>query len=88
VAAVVSRGGRPDLAMPYLPRVKAPTLLIVGGHDFPVIQMNQEALAQLICPKELVIVPGATHLFEEPGTLEEVAGLALRWFVHYLPNSA
>lgn len=88
VAAVVSRGGRPDLAMPYLPRVKAPTLLIVGGHDFPVIQMNQEALAQLICPKELVIVPGATHLFEEPGTLEEVAGLALRWFVRYLPNSA
>ena len=88
VAAVVSRGGRPDLAMPYLPRVKAPTLLIVGGHDFPVIQMNQEALAQLICPKELVIVPGATHLFEEPGTLEEVAGLALRWFVRYLPNAA
>lgn len=88
VAAVVSRGGRPDLAMPFLPMVKAPTLLIVGGHDFPVIQMNQEALAQLICPKELVIVPGATHLFEEPGTLEEVAGLALRWFVRYLPDSA
>jgi putative phosphoribosyl transferase len=88
VAAVVSRGGRPDLAMPYLPRVKAPTLLIVGGHDVPVIQMNQEALAQLNCPKELVIVPGATHLFEEPGTLEEVAGLALRWFVRYLPDSA
>jgi putative phosphoribosyl transferase len=88
VAAVVSRGGRPDLAMPYLPQVKAPTLLIVGGHDFPVIQMNQEALARLICPKELVIVPGATHLFEEPGTLEEVAGLALRWFVRYLPDSA
>ena len=88
VAAVVSRGGRPDLAMPYLPRVKAPTLLIVGGHDVPVIQMNQEALAQLICPKELVIVPGATHLFEEPGTLEQVAGLALRWFVRYLPNAA
>ena len=88
VAAVVSRGGRPDLAAPYLPQVKAPTLLIVGGHDSPVIQMNDEALALLSCPKELVIVPGATHLFEEPGTLEEVAVLARRWFLRYIPDSA
>lgn len=84
VAAVVSRGGRPDLASAYLPRVTAPTRLIVGGQDFPVIQMNQEALALLACPKELVIVPGATHLFEEPGTLEQVADHALQWFHHYL----
>lgn len=88
VAAVVSRGGRPDLAAPYLPQVKAPTLLIVGGHDAQVIQMNEEALALLSCPKELVIVPGATHLFEEPGTLEEVAVLARRWFLRYIPDSA
>ena len=88
VAAVVSRGGRPDLAASYLPQVKAPTLLIVGGHDYPVIQMNEEALALLTCPKELVIVPGATHLFEEPGTLEEVAGLACRWFLRHIPGSA
>ena len=88
VAAVVSRGGRPDLAAPFLPQVMAPTLLIVGGHDHPVIQMNEEALALLSCPKELVIVPGATHLFEEPGTLEEVAALARRWFLRYLPDSA
>lgn len=84
VAAVVSRGGRPDLAAPYLPRVAAPTLLIVGGEDFPVIEMNQEALALLACPKNLVIVPGATHLFEEPGTLEQVAALAREWFLQYL----
>lgn len=88
VAAVVSRGGRPDLAAPFLPQVMAPTLLIVGGYDHPVIQMNEEALALLSCPKELVIVPGATHLFEEPGTLEEVAALARRWFLRYLPDSA
>src|SRR6266540_5112984 len=73
VAAVVSRGGRPDLAGPALPRVQAPTLLIVGAEDHAVIQMNEEALAELRCPKQLVLVPGATHLFEEPGTLEEVA---------------
>lgn len=84
VAAVVSRGGRPDLAAPYLPQVTAPTLLIVGGEDVPVIQMNEEALALLTCPKKLVIVPGATHLFEEPGTLEQVADLAKRWFLKYL----
>lgn len=88
VAAVVSRGGRPDLAAPYLPQVQAPTLLIVGGDDYPVIRMNEDALALLSCPKKLVIVPGATHLFEEPGTLEEVAGLARRWFLRYLPDSA
>jgi putative phosphoribosyl transferase len=84
VHAVVSRGGRPDLAAAYLPEVAAPTLLIVGGHDVPVIEMNQDALALLTCPKELVIVPGATHLFEEPGTLEQVADLALRWFLRHL----
>ncbi|MES2122028.1 MAG: dienelactone hydrolase family protein [Chlamydiota bacterium] len=80
VAAVVSRGGRPDLAMSALGKVRAPTLLIVGGWDEPVIEMNAEAFAQLSCEKEMVIVPGATHLFEEPGALEEVAALALKWF--------
>ncbi|MBX6365403.1 MAG: dienelactone hydrolase family protein [Gemmatimonadetes bacterium] len=80
VGAVVSRGGRPDLAGDALPRVRAPTLLIVGGLDYPVIALNQEALARLRCEKELVIVPGATHLFEEPGTLDEVARLAREWF--------
>jgi len=84
VGAVVSRGGRPDLAMPVLDRVKAPTLLIVGGSDFPVIDMNRRALAALTSEKELVIVPGATHLFEEPGTLEKVADLAKDWFLKYL----
>jgi putative phosphoribosyl transferase len=81
VSAVVSRGGRPDLAEEALGSVRAPTLLIVGGEDEPVISMNRQALAQLYCPdKKLVIVPGATHLFEEPGTLEEVARLAAAWF--------
>ncbi len=84
VAAVVSRGGRPDLAAPHLAHVTAPTLLIVGGHDGPVIEMNREALAQMTCPKELIIVPGATHLFEEPGTLEQVADHAGTWFARYL----
>ncbi|MDP2730962.1 MAG: dienelactone hydrolase family protein [Dehalococcoidales bacterium] len=84
VGAVVSRGGRPDLAAPVLDRVKAPTLLIVGGNDFPVIDMNRQALAKLRAEKELVIVPGATHLFEEPGTLEQVARLASDWFVKHL----
>lgn len=82
--AVVSRGGRPDLAMKYLPDVKAPTLLIVGGDDWPVISMNQEAYDNLPGEKELIIVPGATHLFEELGTLEEVARLARDWFGRYL----
>jgi len=84
-AAVVSRGGRPDLAGDALPRVTAPTLLIVGGDDEPVIGMNEWALARLGSPvKRLEIVPGATHLFEEPGTLEEVARLATDWFTRYL----
>ena len=81
VYAVVSRGGRPDLAGGSLPMVKAPTLLIVGGEDTPVIAMNQDALRRLrVQEKKLVIIPGATHLFEEPGTLEEVASLACDWF--------
>lgn len=84
IAAVVSRGGRPDLAGPHLGRVTAPTLLIVGGRDHPVIGMNEEALEHLVCPKEMVIVPGATHLFEEPGALEEVARLASDWFSRFL----
>lgn len=84
VKAVVSRGGRPDLAEPYLPSVTAPTLLIVGGHDEPVIEMNQAAYDLLTCEKKLVIVPGATHLFEEPGTLERVAEQASKWFQAYL----
>jgi putative phosphoribosyl transferase len=84
IAAIVSRGGRPDLAGSALERVQAPTLLIVGGYDLPVIDMNQEALDQLRVPKKLTIVPGATHLFEEPGTLEEVARLASQWFRQYL----
>ena len=84
VHAVVSRGGRPDLAGAALPRVLAPTLLIVGGRDTPVIEMNEAALARLECVKRLEIVSGATHLFEEPGTLEEVARLARDWFERYL----
>jgi putative phosphoribosyl transferase len=84
VGAVVSRGGRPDLAGDALPLVKAPTLLVVGGRDYQVIGMNREALAQLRCEKRLEIVPGATHLFEEPGTLEQVARLAADWFVTHL----
>ncbi|RXA20563.1 alpha/beta hydrolase [Methanosarcina sp. MSH10X1] len=85
VKAVVSRGGRPDLAEKALSDVKAPTLLIVGGQDFQVIEMNQWALDRLkVEQKELKIVPGATHLFEEPGTLEEVANLAGEWFKSYL----
>ncbi len=87
VSAVVSRGGRPDLAGPALPHVKAPTLLIVGGADVPVITLNEEALAKLRVEKRLVIVPGATHLFEEPGALEEVARLALDWFDRYLTHA-
>jgi dienelactone hydrolase len=84
VRAVVSRGGRPDLAIPVLDRVKAPTLLIVGGADVPVTQMNREALKHLNVEKHLEIVPGATHLFEEPGALEEVARLARKWFQEQL----
>ncbi|MGE5278202.1 MAG: dienelactone hydrolase family protein [Acidobacteriota bacterium] len=84
IAAVVSRGGRPDLADEALPRVKAPTLLIVGGDDIPVIAMNREAIARLTCEKKLEIVPGASHLFEEPGTLDAVARLAGDWFLAHL----
>jgi dienelactone hydrolase len=84
VSAIVSRGGRPDLAGPVLSQVKAPTLLIVGGYDFPVIAMNEDALAQLRGEKRLDIVPNATHLFEESGALEEVARLASQWFKDYL----
>jgi len=84
VRAVVSRGGRPDLAGPSLMRVHAPTLLIVGGADAPVIDLNERALELLEAEKELRIVPRATHLFEEPGALEEVARLAAEWFAHHL----
>lgn len=84
VYAVVSRGGRPDLAGDALVHVQAPTLLIVGGYDEVVIQMNQHAMSQLSCIKEMKIVPGATHLFEEPGTLDTAAELAKNWFVTYL----
>jgi putative phosphoribosyl transferase len=84
VAAVVSRGGRPDLAADALDKVKAPTLLLVGGLDGVVIEMNEEALTQLTCEKKLQIVPGASHLFEEPGTLEAVAEAAGAWFIRYL----
>lgn len=88
VAAVVSRGGRPDLAGPgLLETVAAPTLLIVGGCDDEVIELNREAMARLRCTKELVIVPGATHLFEEPGTLEQVADHAANWFRRWLGDA-
>ncbi len=86
IEAVVSRGGRPDLAMKALQRVKAPTLLVVGGDDRAVIEMNQEAFERLGCEKALKIVPGATHLFEEPGTLEEVVRLARDWFAKHLTS--
>jgi putative phosphoribosyl transferase len=84
IAAVVSRGGRPDLAIPVLVRLTAPTLLIVGGDDRPVIGMNEEAQRHMHCENSLEIVPGATHLFEEAGTLEQVADLAAAWFGKYL----
>ena len=88
VRAVVSRGGRPDLAGDALARVRAPTLLIVGGSDPTVLDLNRDALARLTCEKRLEIVPGATHLFEEPGALETVAHLARDWFARYLPSAA
>jgi putative phosphoribosyl transferase len=84
VRAVVSRGGRPDLAEGALERVTAPTLLIVGGADHPVVELNARAHARLTCRKQLEVVPGATHLFEEPGALEEVTRLAREWFVRFL----
>lgn len=84
VAAVVSRGGRPDMAGSALSRVKTPTLLIVGGNDYPVTDLNRDALDQLHVKKKLVVVPGASHLFEEPGALDEVARLAADWFADHL----
>lgn len=89
IGAVVSRGGRPDLAGDALPLVKAPTLLIVGSHDETVIELNQDAYTRLRCEKELRVIPGATHLFEEPGALEQVADFAAAWFkerLHSLPT--
>ncbi|MHB9022556.1 MAG: dienelactone hydrolase family protein [Armatimonadota bacterium] len=88
IQAVVSRGGRPDLAMEALPRVQAPTLLIVGGADYGVIELNQQAFEQLPGEKHLAIVPGATHLFEEPHALEEVARLASEWFRRFLGSQS
>jgi putative phosphoribosyl transferase len=84
VDAVVSRGGRPDLALPHLAKVKAPTLLIVGGEDTVVIELNQQAAERLAVEHHLEIIPGATHLFEEEGKLEQVANLACNWFQHHL----
>src|SRR5437762_7226717 len=89
VGAVISRGGRPDLAGDALPKVRAPTLLIVGGNDDIVIELNEMARDQMRCEVKLEIVPGATHLFEEPGALEQVAKLASDWFVSHIgPGSA
>jgi dienelactone hydrolase len=88
IGAVVSRGGRPDLAGDALPRVQAPTLLVVGGDDYAVIGLNRQAYARLLCKRKLEIVPGASHLFEEPGTLEMVARLAGDWFVQHLAPSS
>jgi putative phosphoribosyl transferase len=87
IFAVVSRGGRPDLAGDALERVRAPTLLIVGGQDYPVIALNREAQQRLKVESELVIVPGATHLFEEPGALDQVIAHASQWFLTHLPQS-
>lgn len=84
IKAVVSRGGRPDLAGNFLSHVKAPTLLIVGSNDEPVIEMNQDAMSKMHCLTKLEIVSGATHLFEEPGTLDQVGNLAKAWFTRYL----
>lgn len=86
VSAVVSRGGRPDLAEAALPLVQAPTLLIVGGEDTEVLALNREAAAAMRCPHEVLVVAGATHLFEEPGALERVALLASDWFARHLPE--
>ena len=88
VVAIVSRGGRPDLAHETLSMVKSPTLLIVGGYDEVVISMNDDAYGKLHCPKDFRIVPGATHLFEEPGKLEQVAELSAQWFAKHLNISA
>lgn len=87
IKAIVSRGGRPDLAGAALAEVTAATLLIVGGDDAPVITLNQKALAQMRCRKELRIVPGATHLFEEPGALEQVSTMAAEWFARHFRSA-
>ncbi|KKU75224.1 MAG: hypothetical protein UY00_C0049G0001, partial [Candidatus Wolfebacteria bacterium GW2011_GWA1_47_6] len=84
IHAVVSRGGRPDMSLASLPLVQTPTLLIVGGNDTVVTDLNQQAYEQLLCEKEIAIIPGATHLFEEPGALEQVSEHAIRWFIKYL----
>ena len=84
MAAVVSRGGRPDLAKTFLPNVKAPTLLLVGENDPSAIEQNRKAYDQLVCPKEMIIVPGASHLFEEPGTFDQVVVHARAWFLRHL----
>ncbi|MGN6134713.1 MAG: dienelactone hydrolase family protein [Aureliella sp.] len=86
IGAVVSRGGRPDLAMEYLPAVQSPTLLIVGGDDDTVLELNRQALEALTCVKRLAVIPGATHLFPEPGALEQVAALASVWFLNHLAS--
>jgi putative phosphoribosyl transferase len=88
VGAIVSRGGRPDLASDVLPRVTAPTLLIVGGNDEIVLELNREAYDLLECSRQLDVIPGASHLFPEPGALEEVARMAQEWFLHYLTPSS
>jgi pimeloyl-ACP methyl ester carboxylesterase len=88
IRGVVSRGGRADLAGTALPKVKAPTLLIVGGNDYPVVALNKNALNELKCEKKLEIIPGATHLFEESGALEQVAGFATNWFEGYLAGKS
>jgi putative phosphoribosyl transferase len=88
IAAIVSRGGRPDLAGPQLAAVHAPTLLIVGGHDETALDLNRRAQQQLTCENKLTVIPGATHLFEEPGALEQVAELAIDWFTRHRPAQA
>ena len=89
IAAVVSRGGRPDLAgVSALEKVMSPTLLLVGRADDGVIELNEQAYSRLQCEKQLVLIPGATHLFEEPGTLEQMANQAADWFAHYLTDTA
>jgi pimeloyl-ACP methyl ester carboxylesterase len=87
VGAVVSRGGRPDLAGPMLPLIRAPMLFIVGGNDLQVLQLNGAAMAPMRCEKQLAVVPGATHLFEEPGAREVVAKLARNWFERHLVSA-
>ena len=84
IKAIVSRGGRPDMAEGFLSKLLTPSLLIIGGNDEIVIELNDKAFSQIQCEKEMIIIPGATHLFEEPGTLEEAAKLATNWFTKYL----